>query len=258
MVHSLGLFNQLVWNVPSWSISVEFLVYLVFGLFCIGVPPGRRAPFAVLLAAIGVMVLARFAPQLQDSTYDFGFFRCLYGFFVGLLTSLAWRRFGPKPASGTVAELVMVGMLVTFFYTVSQVSFWGLLAPLMLAPIVYVFAGQSGLVSRAMAARPMVLLGHLSYSLYITHFLISRLMASGLQHLGFVSAAHGTNGSYPPLLMNPWLGDLVTIVYLALVFAAGWCMHTYVEMPGQAWFNAKAKGIARRHPAARAAADATF
>ena len=30
LVHSLGLHEELTWNTPSWSISVEFYTYLVF------------------------------------------------------------------------------------------------------------------------------------------------------------------------------------------------------------------------------------
>ena len=32
LLHSLGFIDHLSWNWPSWSISVEFYTYLVFGL----------------------------------------------------------------------------------------------------------------------------------------------------------------------------------------------------------------------------------
>src|SRR5258708_13911776 len=32
LLHSLGFVDYLSWNAPSWSISVEFYTYLIFGL----------------------------------------------------------------------------------------------------------------------------------------------------------------------------------------------------------------------------------
>ncbi len=32
LLHSMGFIDYLSWNAPSWSISVEFYTYLVFGL----------------------------------------------------------------------------------------------------------------------------------------------------------------------------------------------------------------------------------
>ena len=46
LLHSMGLIDYLSWNAPSWSISVEFYTYLVFGLVVV---LAQRYAFTVII-----------------------------------------------------------------------------------------------------------------------------------------------------------------------------------------------------------------
>ncbi len=57
MTHSLGVFDHLILNTPSWSISTEFYTYLVFAAVCLLWRPARRLPVFFLLSLAGVAAL---------------------------------------------------------------------------------------------------------------------------------------------------------------------------------------------------------
>jgi peptidoglycan/LPS O-acetylase OafA/YrhL len=88
LIHGLGFYEQPTWNVPSWSISVEFYIYALFALIVVLF---RKKLFLLVscaaLAATGLLVSWTAAGGL-DSTAKFGFFRGLLGFFCGVI---AWH-----------------------------------------------------------------------------------------------------------------------------------------------------------------------
>jgi peptidoglycan/LPS O-acetylase OafA/YrhL len=256
LVHVLHLFAEPVWNVPSWSISAEFCTYGVFVLYCL-VAPRLRAFAAIVIAAAGLAVLITLSPRLLDATSDFGFFRCVYGFFAGVLTCLLWRARPKLRVGGTAAEMAILAITGLFVCLVPRNAAAGLAAPLLFAVMVHVFAVQSGRISRAMDTGPVALMGTLSYSLYTVHYLVSRLLVSALQHAGFVPGPSITDG-YPPLMVPLWLGDTLTLGYVAAITAIAFCTWRFIEEPGRKFFNARAARIARSRPAAREAADASF
>jgi peptidoglycan/LPS O-acetylase OafA/YrhL len=256
LVHVLHLFAQPVWNVPSWSISAEFCAYGIFVLYCL-VTPRLRIFAATAISVFGLAVMAAFSAHMLDTTVDFGFFRCLYGFFAGVLICLLWRHYPGLRIGGTRAELAALFLVGLFICMTPRDNAASLAAPLLFALVVHVFAVQSGQVSRVMGARLIGLMGTLSYSLYMVHYLVSRLLVSVLQHAGFVPAPSAADG-YPPLMLDPWLGDALTFGYVVAIAALAWCTWRFIEEPGRKFFNARAAAIARSRPAAREAADAAF
>ena len=82
MTQSFGLHGMTSWNGPAWSIGVEFYTYCVFAA---AVLAGARQGVFLALAMLGFAVMALFSPLWLFSTHDFGFWRCLYGFFLGCL-----------------------------------------------------------------------------------------------------------------------------------------------------------------------------
>src|SRR6266481_2574068 len=57
LVHALGVLPASYWNGPSWSISAEFYVYLVFAV-CVALSRHRRSLFWTLLIGLQVLSLA--------------------------------------------------------------------------------------------------------------------------------------------------------------------------------------------------------
>ena len=96
LLQGLGVHDQLTLNHPSWSISAEFWTYLVFGLVCLGTGLVRRQwrSRPPCWPAWGPRSWG-YSPDFIDTTYSYGFFRCLYGFFIGVLTCMAFKAMPP-------------------------------------------------------------------------------------------------------------------------------------------------------------------
>lgn len=178
LVHSLHVYDFLTWNEPSWSISVEFFTYL---LFAIAIKFGGRAFFILCASAILASPIFLFvfnSGKNLDSTATYGIVRCIYGFGVGIVAyelyvGAAKLRIllQAKPFWSSVMEAVTVIVIAAFIALVGTGPV-SLLAPLLFAVSVIIFAAEAGLLSRLLHLRPLVLLGTISYSLYMVHMLV--------------------------------------------------------------------------------------
>jgi peptidoglycan/LPS O-acetylase OafA/YrhL len=72
--------KALTFNIPAWSISVEFYTYLIFGLAILLFRQQKKYIFFIV-AFVSIALLA------TQNTYGFeNLLRCLGGFFIGCLT----------------------------------------------------------------------------------------------------------------------------------------------------------------------------
>lgn len=225
MIQAWGLHHVDTWNFPAWSISVEWFLYLVFAITA---PLRGRGLIFGGLIAVSVALLAWAAPHGIQSSYDFGVFRGMAGFFTGaLLTRLPLRPFG------VVAEVLVIASVIGFVI-LGQAE---LAAPFVFALAVYVFAGSRGPVSKVLNWRPVAALGAWSYSIYLVHMgLISALWlvapALGLRREGGLWVAAGG-------------GDLYAAGFLLLLIAVASQSYRWLERPTTNYF----KRLAQRAPA---------
>jgi peptidoglycan/LPS O-acetylase OafA/YrhL len=227
MIHAWGVHHDLTWNDPSWSISVEWLLYLLFaGLSFV---TWRRWLYAGLVL-VGIGALFFFAPNGMGSTFDFGVARGLAGFFIGaLITRMPLRPFG------VWAEIAAV-LGVAVFVGLGQSLF---VAPFVFGAAVYVFAGSKGAIGNALRAKPFEWLGHRSYAIYMVH-------AAVVAALWAVSGPLGWGREGWRLDAGPW-GDLIAVGYLVAVVALA-ALVTIPDDKCQKWVKAYANGL-RRKPA---------
>src|SRR5690606_17365421 len=85
MLHSLGFTDVLSWNQPSWSISAEFFAYVVFYIVTAALDRKGRVYVPLLIAVVCYALLLQLGRPNFDTTYDFGFIRCLGSFYLGVL-----------------------------------------------------------------------------------------------------------------------------------------------------------------------------
>ncbi|MEJ0042712.1 MAG: acyltransferase [Rhizomicrobium sp.] len=240
LVQSLGLHPYETWNGPAWSISTEFYTYLVFAAVCFAAQ-GRtvRLAVSVLLAAGAAAVLARFSRYGMRETFDWGFFRCLFGFFTGVVAYEAWRQGVAKALKGTIAELVAVAAVIGFLMFVPDDRVGEFLATPLFALAVLVFAGEGGMVSRALTAAPAAALGRWSYSIYMVHTLVLAVLFSAVHmaepvfHRTWLVQTPDGNAILAPGGGN----DFAMAAVLAMVVALAAFTWRYIERPGQRLFN---------------------
>lgn len=242
LLHGLGIHHELTWNPQSWSISTEFWTYALFGLLSLLGGTGRRV-LILTMGVAGLAVVAAFSPRGMDATYDFGLFRCLYGFAAGCAVYGLWRRGLPFPRGVTAATVLEAVAAVTAVAFVGRAGHTplALAAPLVFAGVVWVFAHEAGALSRGLRLPPLRRLGAWSYGIYMVHGLI--LYAS--VNLMGLAARWGIDG-------GTVTGDAAALAYTTAVIALAALTARLVEEPGRRVFNRLA---AARH-ARRGTADA--
>lgn len=226
LLQSLGLRDGLSWNGPSWSISAEMWTYVLFSVVLMA--RGRAlAILAALLAALALILMVRTSGSL-DWTYDWGAVRAILGFATGVLTYLAFRRFGVL--SGTVweaAALVGAGLFVALAEGTATFA-----APPVFALTIWLLAGEKGVVARILKMRCFQLLGLLSYSIYMVHTFVQARLGEVLQLSG-LSGVSADDQGITHIDAAPLVGDGLSVAMLALVIGASMISYHLVEEPGR-------------------------
>lgn len=243
MLHSLGIGERLSFNSPSWSISAEFWTYLVFALTVILLK--TRAVWGILgLVALSLGFLLVYGEFM--TTLNFGVVRCIYGFGAGALCCLVWKR-TEKLLSEKLKTVetwsILEGFTVTLvlvFVSLAKETMLLYAAPLVFFATVYVFAFERGVISRLLLNRFFVILGTLSYSIYMTHaFIAGKIFTLGgkafakMTHMDVFTTINGRER----LATDPWLGDAITLFYLAVVIACSILTYKFIEQPGRNYFR---------------------
>ena len=236
LIHAWGILPDFTWNVPSWSISVEFLMCLLFILASFS---RRTVPTLIAMTAIGFFgfIYTRYVLPQTESTNAVT--HGVYAFFLGCLVHHAycWWRASDRKIWGWLEWLAIPLLL-----TAPMVDFLPLPTP-MFALMIFIFAFEAGPISRILNHRPMRFLGEISYSIYLVHYILVLGAFAFAALLGRVTDIYG-----PPWINvpSPWLGDLVTAGYLLLVVGVSALTFRFIEAPGRDWFNRMSNRLTSR------------
>ena len=252
LLQGVGIIRKEIHNYPSWSISVEFWLYLMFALLMMAVRP--RMGRILASALIVVMSVAYFlvywstAPEALRTLDTRGLPRGMLSFFQGVLIFYFYRwfadrqgsqlRVSPRTAGSDPAAAVRVrraGLLgaaqvavaVLALYLVDRQHLLGtmqLAIPFVFALLVLLLLPDRGIVAALLQTRPMQWLGLHSYSIYLTHITVLTLV------------------DWPGRAVPEPAKHLVGLLYLALVFGFSVLTYRYIEAP----WRQRGKAIADR------------
>ncbi|MEO0063144.1 MAG: hypothetical protein RLZZ08_1704 [Pseudomonadota bacterium] len=227
------------WYTPvSWTLAVEMVLYVLaaalFGRGRIGVA------VAVLLAAAAGWCL-----WTGTNLPGFGSLmqRGVLGFSLGVGARALHVRFAGKASAMavTVAEVVALAAIVWVLASVRTSSAAVLAVDAVFLPAVLIFARDGGLVSRALHANWVVVLGRLSFAIYMTHLFIVISLNRGLPIL--FTALGRTDLIVPgrptfgltSVEMGQTAETALTLLVLALVPLLGYLAWRFVEEPARRW-----------------------
>lgn len=234
MTHSLGLFDELILNTPSWSISTEFYTYLLFATVCYLLAGKLRLWSFILLSAGAFAVTVWASIEVHDClnkggclsvTYDYGFPRTVFSFFLGALVYLASShvRFDTR-----LLQWVGLSLLALLFSFVDGAPALAFAFPFVFAILILACCQDSGPLATLLHTKPMQILGQRSYSIYLLHMPLI---------LVFGNIAKRVDG--------PWAASAVALIFcMILIVISGWT-YRFIEDPLRAWFNR----LAARAPA---------
>jgi peptidoglycan/LPS O-acetylase OafA/YrhL len=232
------------WNGPSWSISNEFYVYILFALLALF---ARRwlIPASLAIITASLYYLYRVQPDMT-TTFDFGSLRCLAGFFTGHLVYKLWQ-WKPNLLWLPVFTEILGVLLIVFFPIAAGFNGFSLLAPLYFGIIVWIFAYQAGPVSKLLMTPPLQFLGMLSYSIYISHWFIllcfkrTISFAEKILHTDFtiMYSSRWIPGSHDELFYigNPWIMDGIALGYVVSLLIFSTLAYKFIEDPSRRYFN---------------------
>lgn len=235
MTHSLGLFDDLILNTPSWSISTEFYTYLLFAVVCFAVAGRLRLLSFALLSAGAFAITVWSSVTVHDClnrggclsvTYDYGFPRTVFSFFLGSLVYLASNRirFDARMLQG--GGLILLALLFSFVDENPALAF---AFPFVFAILIIACCQDSGPLAAILNTRYLKILGQRSYSIYLLHMPLILI---------FGNIAKRVDGL--------WAALAVVVAYVVtLVVISGWT-YRFVEDPMRVRFNRLAATSSRK------------
>jgi peptidoglycan/LPS O-acetylase OafA/YrhL len=222
LLQNWGWTNDLAWNHPAWSISTEFAAYLLFPL-TVGLVRWASLPTAVIAAFAAALLLAvhvLFAlnghSNLGGDITHLGLWRCLLEFSLGSLLCIAWSRLGGSAGLAMSAGVTCgLSLAAGVLFNYPETAF----VPVVFASALLALASSKGMLSKLLSSRPAVYLGEISYSTYLSHFLLFTLFK-----MVFVDA-------------SMQLGWAALAGFMALVLVASVVLYHLIEKPAQRWLN---------------------
>ncbi|GGD24869.1 acyltransferase family protein [Aureimonas glaciei] len=222
LLQTSGLQSYNTWNGPAWSIGAEFGAYLLFPLLTIlVVRHGGSLRLALAGAALaGLWVISAEGTDL-DRTADFGLLRCAFEFTLGILTYRAFLRLPRHLLSGSDPLMLLgAGILLAMHFEWPDV-----LIPPAYALLILFLAANQGLPARLLSRAPLVRLGVISYSIYMSHYLVLSVIQVMARALTGAGVGRNLDAGLSVLVLG-----LVTLV---VVLGSNW-LYEAVEEPARA------------------------
>lgn len=215
--------GDLTWNVPSWSISAEWFVYLFFPAMAVGLHRYHWTLARHLLAGLALAALLHLiyvwagVASLGDNIPRLALIRTMLEFLGGvLLGSLYVNHDAFLRKYRTAAFCGFVGCCAIYagFDTPDH-----LVVPAAFAMLIAFLCVDTSWISAALASKTLVYLGEISYSTYMVHYFVYDLLKAG-----FVSSTGGVKPAYV------WL-SFAAVLLLSVV------LHHLIDMPAQRYFR---------------------
>ncbi|MFL0179060.1 acyltransferase family protein [Mycobacterium sp. SMC-15] len=230
-------FDGSSWDGPAWSISAEWLAYLLFGVLVLAVYRMMRVTSARGLAALAIIaslppLLLLLATGQFYSPWSW-LPRIVMQFTAGALACAAVRKINPtdrfRRAAGYCSALLIVAMVGVLYYfdghPISGLYDSGGLVDVLFVPLVMALAIGIGSLPALLSTRVMVYGGQISFCLYMVHELVHTSWNWAAQQFEIVLDEGATAAK--------WMvcGLLVAATLLSMLL-----FHA-VEEPGRHWMR---------------------
>lgn len=247
LINSMGVHHYLSWNYPAWSISTEFFTYIVFFVLTTVIDKNRSLVIPLLIAVGCYGFLASLNRNNLNITYDYGFFRCLGAFYLGVFVHRLSESIQLSETKIIALEIFCVMAIVTTV-SLTEIHF------LMFIPVIIIFSlsifvfsqNGSGFIGKALLTRPLKSIGAWSYSIYMIHAIVLAGISNVFQYI-FKWNIESPMGFY---------STVINCCVLLVVIVISKYSYSLIENP----IREKSRLIARKYnksmqPTAEAAAD---
>ena len=246
-------FDGTSWDGPAWSISAEWLAYLIFGVLVLVL--FRVARVTRARGLLWLAVAASLPPTLL--LLASGHFytpwswlpRIIMQFTAGALACAAVRKLQPADGTRRIAGLLsallaaaIVGILYLLdAHPVPKMIDSSGLVDVLFVPLVVTLAIGIGSLPRLLSTRVIVYLGHISFSLYMVHELVHTAWNWTAEQFGLV-------------LTPGWPAKFAVVGLLGVALGGAAVLYHVVEEPARLWMRRMADGGRTKSVRAKVAA----
>jgi peptidoglycan/LPS O-acetylase OafA/YrhL len=228
-------FDGSSWDGPAWSISAEWLAYVLFGALILVI---FRMTHATRARSLMVLACAATLPPIVLLLVSGQFYtpwswlpRTVTQFTAGALTCAAVRRLRltdrARRGAGYLSLLIAVAMVGALYWfdthPISGVTDSGGVVDVLFVPLVSTLAVGVGSLPRLLSTRLLVYGGKISFCLYMVHELVHTAWGWAVEQFEL------TLGDFP------WKYNVVGLLAIAVGAAA--LLYHVVEEPGRRWMR---------------------
>lgn len=215
--------NPTAWNVPSWSISAEWFVYLLFPFMTIAMRKwvGKLGTHlflcASLLLAIYLIYAALGIDSLGKSVASMALVRAFVEFSLGTLIGSLFIHHRPLLMQSKILLAGSIASIAAAYIFLNAHDY--VIAPLSFFLLVAYLSVDDSFVSKLLSNKALVYLGEISYSTYMVHYFVYDLFKAG-----WVKDAHIPN----PVHLY---ASFIVVLLLSML------THKFVEVPTQRYLR---------------------
>lgn len=211
--------GTLTWNVPSWSISAEWFVYLTFPFIAISFKACLRGIAAHVLACaaflISIYTIYSFfgIPSLGAVSLGMPLVRAVFEFLAGSVAGSLFIRhpeFLRKSHTLVGALIVALSAIILIFDFPNYA-----IIPLLFFLLITFLSVEAGVISKMLSNKVLVYIGEISYSTYMVHYFIYDVFKAGWVHSGI------------PVSVVSLAASFLAVLLLSML------MYQFVELPAQ-------------------------
>jgi peptidoglycan/LPS O-acetylase OafA/YrhL len=240
-------FDGSSWDGPAWSISAEWLAYLLFGVLILAVFRISRATRVRGLLWLAVAACLPPALLLLATGHFYTPWswlpRIVMQFTAGALACAAVRKMELSEASrrraGYLSLALSAGIIGILYFLdahpIPKVSDSSGLVDVLFVPLVATLAVGIGSLPRLLSTRVMVYGGYISFSLYMVHELVH-------------TAWNWFTAQFEIVLTPSWSAKLIMVGVFAVALLGAALLYHFVEEPARIWMRRMVKE--RRLPVA--------
>jgi peptidoglycan/LPS O-acetylase OafA/YrhL len=233
-------FDGSSWDGPAWSISAEWLAYLLFGVLILGVFRISRATRVRGLLWLAVAACLPPALLLLATGHFYTPWswlpRIVMQFTAGALACAAVRKMELSEAgrrrAGYVSLALFVGIIGILYFLdahpIPKVSDSSGLVDVLFVPLVASLAVGIGSLPRLLSTRVMVYGGYISFSLYMVHELVH-------------TAWNWFTAQFEIVLTPGWSAKLIMGAVFAVALVGAVLLYQFVEEPARIWMRRMVK-----------------